>query len=474
LSNDITFTRDEVLSTLPEWTKVRDIVAGEAQIKSKGDLYLPRPNPNDESAENLERYDQYLFRASLFNATSRTLSGLIGIAFRRWPEILLPPKMETLLGNLDGIGTGFVNQMQASLEGVLMTGRDGLFTDYPTTPGVTSLAQQKAEELRPTISRYRAENIINWRKDRRGRTVLVVLYEQIEQPDGYGFQCVPQWRELTLEDSRYLVRIWQADDNAVPEVVEEFTPLDASGRPWTEIPFIAVGAIDNNIEIDRSPLSDLANLNLAHYRNSADYEESTFFVGQPTFAFAGLDEHWIKDVWDDRIYVGSRAAIPLPAGGSAELLQAEPNTLAGSAMERKEQQMIALGARLLTPGEAVRTAEQSRSETAAAHSVLSLACDNISQAYTKSLQWAARFAGENEIETTATIDTDFVGLMADPNLILAVVNAWQSGAIPTADKNTAMRVIGLIAPDKSDEDIAEEIEVEGGGLNMDAEETEPE
>lgn len=469
MTTDITFTRSEVEQNRPKWTKVRDVVGGEEAVKAKGDLYLPRPNPNDESDENQKRYEQYLFRAAFFNATGRTLSGLIGIAFRRAPEITLPANMDGLLENIDGSGTGLINQMQGTLEDVLMCGRDGLLVDYPVTPGVTSVAQQREQGLAPTINRYRAENIINWRKDALGRTSLVVLYEEVEEPDGYGFKLVDQWRELSLVDGQYTVTLWRRGDNDKVDVFDDpRVVMDAAGKPFAEIPFIAAGAVDNNIEIDRAPLADLANLNLAHYRNSADHEESCYFVGQPTFAFAGLDEAWIKDVWKGQaVYVGSRAVIPLPEGGSATLLQSAENNLVSKALERKEQQMIALGARLLTPGEAVKTAEQSRSETAAAHSVLSLACDNVSDAYTKALTWAGQFAGAGESEIEVTIDTDFTGLMADPQLILAVIEAWQKGAIPAADKNTALRVIGILNPEKTDEEIAEEIEAEGGGLNLD-------
>lgn len=470
MKNDITFTRSEVEKNLPEWAKVRDVVDGEAAVKGKGTTYLPQPNPTDESEQNRARYQQYLARASFLNATGRTMAGMIGIAFRRWPEVELPANLESLIENIDGTGVGLINQMQGCLENVLQVGGDGLLVDYPPTEGASSVADQREQGLQPTVTRYRAESIVNWRKDKRGRLTLVVLHETAEEPDEYSVSEVDQWRELYLDDAgRYAQRVWRKNDKDEAEVVEGYPvyPLDAGGQPWDEIPFVRVGAIDNAIEIDRAPLYDLAVLNLAHYRNSADYEESVYFVGQPTFVFAGLDDDWIASQWKDgAVYVGARGVIPLPVGGSADLLQASPNTLAGEALKKKEDQMIALGARLLAPGEAVKTAEQSRSETAAAHSVLSLACDNVSNAYTKVLQWAARFAGADEGSISVTIDTDFVGLMLDPNLVLAVVKSWQSGAIPKSDMFAAMRLLGLIDPAKTDEELNEEIDAEGGGLAL--------
>jgi len=150
-------------------------------------------------------------------------------------------------------------------------------------------------------------------------------------------------------------------------------------------------------------------------------------------------------------------------------LQAAENTLAGKAMERKEIQMAALGARLLTHGEAVKTAEQSRSETAAAHSPLSLAASNMAAAYTLALQWAQRFTESSAAEVSYTMPIDYTGLSSDPNLINAIVASWQQGAIPTSDKNAAMRQLGVINRDKTDETIEDEIDGEGGGLDLDTE-----
>jgi len=225
--------------------------------------------------------------------------------------------------------------------------------------------------------------------------------------------------------------------------------------------------VDNNSDVDKSPLLDLACLNIAHYRNSADYEESIFFVGQPTFVFTGLTEQWIKDFWSgEGVYVGSRALIPLPQGGSAQILEASANTLAGTGMAGKETQMVALGARLLTYGEAIKTAEQSRSETAAAHSVLSLCVTNMTEAYNNVLAWVQKFTSSTASEISFVMPTDYTGLNADSNLLTALVAGWQNGALPRSDLWSALRQLGVIAPEKDNEMIEAELDAEGGGLDL--------
>lgn len=476
-TNQVDYIRREVETNSAAWQMVNDVVAGEMAVKAQGQKYLPKPNPTDRTKENDARYSQYIDRAVFFNATGRTLDGMIGIALRNGPELELPASMEFVKTDIDGSGGGISNQAHRVLEDVLKTGRDGLLVDYPSVDGAVSLAQQQEKNIHATIAVYTAENIINWRLDAFNNLALVVLFEQHEEISGYGVDLVDQWRELVIgrlstEDentgSRYVVKVWRKDDDTGDFYIhQEYEPKDAAGRPWTRIPFTFVGAVDNNHEIDKAPLLDLAALNIAHFRNSADFEESAYFVGQPTFAFSGLDDQWMADYWNEGVYVGSRSVIPLPAGGAATILAAPENTLAGRAMETKEKQMAALGARLLTQGEAIKTAEQSRSETAAAHSVLSLAVENVVLAYQKALEWVLAFTSKENAEIKFVIDTDFTGLNADPNLLNAIVAAWQAGSIPTADKNSALRQIGIIDPKKSDEDIEDEIDAMGGGLALD-------
>jgi len=478
-TNKVDFIRGEVTRNQPDWNKVDDVVAGERRIESKGAVYLPKPNAADTSAENVIRYKAYLERAVFFNATGRTLEGLIGIAYGRDPEIVLPVALEFLLENADGAGVGLVNQSHRTLESVMKNGRAGLLVDFPAVNETVSKAQQTEQNIRAKIVQIAAGNIINWRLNSRLELSLVVIAETVEVPAGFGTDTVEQWRELALgfrmimpegeidNQLKYVVRIWRKDQDKKLFIFSEIVPKDSAGQVMNLIPFTFAGAIDNNCTVDKSPILDLTCLNIGHYRNSADYEESVFFVGQPTHVFSGLTQQWVEDVWKDAVYVGSRAAVPLPVGGSASMLQAAPNTLARDAMTSKEGQMVALGARLLTHGEAIKTAEQSRSETAASHSVLSLASDNVSAAYTKALSWAAQFTRKADGDVSFLINTDFIGLMADSNLVTAIVGSWQSGAIPTSDKNAALRLIGLIKRDKTDEAIAEELDTEGAGLGLD-------
>lgn len=452
------------------WDLVRDAAAGEKAVKDAREKYLPRPNPADKSVQAEERFKQYLTRAVYYNATGRTLRTMVGIAFHREPTIKMPTALEECRDNINGAGLTLLQQAQATLGEVLRTGRAGLLADFPKVddPQRTSLAAQRAQGLQPTLTLYHASAIINWRTTMRGGKVvlsLVVLEETRDIADGFATKSQTQYRVLRLDDAGlYQVEIWRKDEDATkPEdqwvLAETNLPLDGTGRRLTEIPFQFVGAQDNDYTVDESPLYDIATLNMAHYRNSADYEESVFFCGQPQYWIAGLTEEWRDHLEKTGVYVGSRTILPLPVNGSAGILQADPNTLAKEAMEGKEKQMAALGARLLFATSQIKTATQQESEDTTTHSVLSLACENVASAYTKGLQWMAMFANAGG-EVEFKIPTDFAALTMDPTELTALLQLAQAGKLPDTDLWDRLRKCGLIAADKDDEAIREELDAQ--------------
>lgn len=471
----VDFQHPEYKQALPDWELVNDAVAGERQIKSRDIVelrrirnhtdivpkqkYLPMPNPNDTSLDNLLRYRQYLARAVFYNATGRTLWGLIGTAFKRTPQIELG-NLEYLLKDADGSGVGLMQQVQATLAGVLQTGRAALWVDYPAAEGAASRADLEALRVRPSIIAYKADQVINWRTERVGavhRLALVVIREQIEQvsDDGFEVEHVDQYRVLRMADGVYTVEVHREMEGGLQKV-SEYVPRRGNGQTWDMIPFAFVGSRNNDPVVDPSPLLDLATLNIAHYRNSADYEDSAFFCGQPQPWIAGLDDHWRDWLTENGIYIGSRAPLLLPEGGEFGLAQAQPNTLVKEAMEQKEQQMIALGARLVSKGQAIKTATEAQADAESEHSVLSLIVENVSEAYTAALNWAGEYAnatGDYFLE----MSRDFLDYQMDAQRITAIVAAWQGGAIPTSDLLTSFKRAGLIDPEKSDEDLLDEL-----------------
>lgn len=447
---------------LDKWQLVSDVCAGSHKIKAAGNKYLPELAPGSSDPEDTDRYKQYLERAVFAGFVKTTLSSMIGIAFKKEPSINAPVRLQQIIDNANGDGISLAQSARSAVSSVMKTGRSGLLTDYPHTEGPVSVSDEIDRGIRPTITRYNAKDILNWRTQKSGsvsKLSLVVLCETYPVYDGFEEEVRKQYRVLSLEDGLYVVRIYRdLQDGKGFVVQEEHMPRRGNGQRLTYIPFRFIGAQNNDAEIDEPPLFDLSVLSIAHYRNSADYEEGVFICGQPWVYVAGIDDEWFKNTMGGKIKGGAANAVPLPSGGSLGIEQAQPNSIAKEAMDQKEEQMVAMGARLIEQGSANKTATQANSDEQTNHSVLSLVCENVSHAYTHALMDCADMMNIDGAEIEFTINVSLGTKSLDAQALTALVSAWMSRAISRTQLTRNLRKLDLVDPDKTDEDLLQEIE----------------
>ncbi|WP_288074386.1 DUF4055 domain-containing protein [Pseudomonas sp.] len=470
---DVTFTRPEYTAAKYRWRLVRDVCKGSETVKAAGDYYLPRPNASDKSQDNKDRYDAYKKRAVFYNATGRTKHSLVGAVFRTWPTLTVPGALDYVATDIDGQGVSIYQQSQSVIGHLLEVGRHGLLVDYAAVEaGTVSRADEQAGRARANVASYPAESIINWKtRQVGGRHLLslVVLREKVDvdTDDGFGSEQVTQYRVLRLDVSGvYTQEVWEEGSSKTEMTIAPFTPLNGAGQPWRVIPFQFLGSENNDTSIDDSPLYDMAEVNIGHYRNSADYEEAAYLVGQPQPWMSGLDEQWRDHLEKTGIFLGSRAPWLLPANGACGVWQAQPNTIAKEAMDAKKEDMVSLGARLIERGSAVKTATQADNDSAAEHSVLSLVVSNVSEAYSQCLVWMAEFVNATG-EVVYKLNQDFSQITLDATILAALFNAVQGGKLPEGDFWQYLRDRGVINPEKTDDDIRDELEAQSTGPALD-------
>lgn len=467
---DVTYQRTDYADSLKDWCLVDDVC--DSRLKEGREKYLPKPNPTDTSAENDARYDNYIARACPRNFTGFTLQGMVGAAFSK-PAQFDHSGLDYMLEDVDGAGVSISQQAQSVLEKVLRNGRCCLFVDYPVTEGSTSKADMVSGGIQATINAYPAKRVYNWKTTKVGskcKLSLVVMFDDQEEDseDGFGVNVIKQRRVLRLLDGVYVVELWRCNGDGDWINFQSYTPTNGSGQPWKEIPFTFVGSTNNDPEIDKAPMLDLAKLNVHHYMNSADYEDSVYMCGQVQPWASGVTPAWYDLYKKEGIYIGSRQLFPVPEGGTFDFAQAGENSMVRQAMLDKVDDMIKHGARLVLPGGAVKTATQALAENETNHSVLSLAVKNVSDAYTKCLRWAAQFmnlSGQFSYE----INQEFTKPTLDAQQLTALIGAWQSGQYPSTDLWAQLRKNGLIDPEKTDEEIRGELEMSDAGLGLDEE-----
>lgn len=457
-TDNVTYERQDYIRARPEWQMADDFCDGQRAVKERGQTYLPDPNMLSDDTDG-KVYERYKQRACLFPVASRTLQSMIGAAFAKWPSMDAPPNLEYLESDADGSGVSVYQQSQSTASAVLRNGRAGLLVDFPQSDGQLTVADMQSGAILANILAYSAEQIINWRTERVGainRLVLVILREVVHEPGEYGVTAVNQWRELRLIDGAYVVRLWRRNERSGLEMVSESFPRQSSGALWSEIPFAFVGAMNNDTEIDNAPMMDIVTMNLKHYQLAADWYNALFYAGQPQPTMTGLSESWRDWLTQNQVALGSRSMLPLPVGGDFKYVTVPADVALKAELTDLENRMVAVGARLLRPGEATMTATQARAEVAANHSVLSLVCENVSEAYTLALSWCQMFMG-GASEIGFRIEMDNEPFSVDAQVLTAVVAANQAGKIPDSDLFRILKRWQLIDPAKTEEDIADEL-----------------
>lgn len=81
----VNFLHPEYEASLDLWRTLRDVMAGDRAIKQAGIRYVPRLE-----GQNDVEFRAYVERGFFYNATARTVSGYLGMIFRREPVVKLP------------------------------------------------------------------------------------------------------------------------------------------------------------------------------------------------------------------------------------------------------------------------------------------------------------------------------------------------------------------------------------------------
>jgi hypothetical protein len=404
----------------PVWKLCRAASTGQRAIHKGGREYLPMLE-----GQTTKQYDAYRLRALYYNATGRTVEAMKGLTFRKKPVLIVPEKMKPWLEDITMTGISFIGLAKKNMEEVLEAGRYGLLVDYPQAPGIpegVELTINDAEllDVRPYISPYTTECILNWRNARVGsRTILmdVFLFEAIENDTNNKFQI----RQLTLENGFYEQVVWKKSGKGWDAT--RIKPL-MNGQPLNWIPFWFSAAEESDGSIQNPPIEDMAYVNISHYQNSADLENGAHISGLPTPYITGIDTQ-------TSINLGTGTVLNLPdVNSKVGFLEVETGfeTLE-KLMDRKENMLAALGARMIAPEKkAAEAAETAGIRRGGENSVLGDIAGTVEMALQQALSFMAEWAGLTG-DVRFEINKDFLPMPMDASALTSWVKAWQSGAI---------------------------------------------
>lgn len=419
-------TNEQYDKWLPVWTKCRDAIAGEESVHAKGPVYLPML-----SGQEPNRYEAYKMRALYFNASGRTKDGMTGLIFRKKPMLTFPASLQNIVDDVDMCGSDLTSFAEQLVDELIEVSRVGILIDYPQVQSIgLTVGEAQSLGLRPYATIYKAESIIDWRYARINNAQMLTMVKLLEvdevQTDEFTFEKISRIRVLDLFEGVYRVRVYQQSEKSKYTLISESIPL-MNNAPIREIPFIfdSVNGLDS--DVSKPVLLDLVNVNLSHYRSTADYEHGLHFTGLPTAVFWGaqLDE-------GETINIGSESALSFnnPAG-HAEYLEFTGQGLEALrlALNDKRDMMGALGSKMLSADKkAAEAAETAAIHRSSENSILASISHSASAALTKMLEWLAVW-GRVSTEVSCKMNDDFLPAEMSPQMFQQLTNAYLSGSI---------------------------------------------
>jgi hypothetical protein len=436
--------RNEYKNMSDAWRDCDDVIAGSRTVKASGARYLPIL-----SGQNETEYRAYVQRAMFYNGTKRTVQGLSGAVFRKAPTTNgVPSTVEPDLKDVTLAGVSFDGFAKQVFDKVLGTGRYGVLVDMPADD-----AKTPGKPTRPYWVPYTAVQIVNWdTQQREGVTTLtlVVLRECVHEPDPkdrFTPVEIEQYRVLELgapvtivdgkaldqptADGRMVYRstLYRQDALKKEWVVYQgpVTPT-RRGEPLDFIPFYFFGPDGIGPDVQPPPLSDLVEVNLAHYRGSADLKHGLHYTALPTPYVCGYNG-------SDRLHIGPTVAWTFTdVNAKVGMLEFTGQGLKALRDDLQDMQdlMARLGARLLEGQKNdAEAADTVRMRHSGDDSVLKNISTTVAQGLTEVLRthvwWSTGAERDTKIEVALNAEFFAIRLSADD--LRALMLSWQGGAM---------------------------------------------
>ena len=394
----------------PHLKKCRDAAYGSRTIKDalNAGRYLIRLRGETDTD-----FEIRVERALWFGACEMTVEAMTGLATRKPPRVEIPESAEYMLDMAFGEAWNLQAIIVRAVEAVLVGGYAWHVVDVG---GKGNL---------PFVETYSSLEVINWRISSHGVIDMAMIERTsyVQDPDDkYTLLPVTAYLELLLDEGIYKQRLWTQTETK--EWVFEETIPTRGGDPLNFVPVYLSGHVGQ-----KPPIEALADVNISHYRNSADYEEGSHLTALPKPYVIGASESEMvspfilgaKTAWkttNDNAKVGF---LEFSGQGLKSLLEI---------MKSKEALMAALGARMIEPQRAgVEAAETARIHQAGRNATLADVVGDVERGLSSALATAAWWAGTETDAFRMEMSRDFISHRLDAQEIVALVKTYQAGGL---------------------------------------------
>ena len=442
---------------LPQWTKVSSLLGGTPAMRDAGPVYLPQHDEESDIA-----YQERLERNVLLNLTELTLNSWVGRPFSDPVKLNedVPSQIVDLTTNIDLQGNNIDVVAREWFKSGLSKSFSHVLVDFPRPRDTMeeegrprTLEDDRAENLRPYWVTIKPEDLLFAHAVMiDGREVLtqIRIWEQVVEMDGFLEVVIPQIRIIT-PGTVQIYRIQKTRNGK-----EEWVVVDEYNFDLDFIPLVTFYSDREGFMVGKSPLSDLADLNISHWQSNADQISILTVSRFPILAGSGVDND------DNKVLIGPRKMLATtnPQGKFYYVEHTGQAISAGreNLMDLQEQ-MMEYGAEFLKKRPGNQTATARALDSAEATSPLQDSIVRFMDAVDLALDYMAAWLNL-ESGGTVEITTDFGPNETETADLNALKAARDRRDISRAKYLVELHRRGVLADDFDFEANAEEIEEE--------------
>ena len=412
----------------PIWERIKDFCEGQDAVKAKKQTYLPAMPSQMQPIEQVgfggthrTLYDLFLEKATVWPGASKTLRAYTGILSRKAPQVEAPEEYIDIF-SIDGESIYTVSTWAA--KSVMQYGVAGLLVDYPET------AQ------RPFAVKYKAKDILNW-EYRIGNGGKSLSHVALVERWGDGPEEIIHLNIELVGDEENRVLGYVARKYELQEIenkkekdwveIDRVIPL-MNGQPIPFIPFVPITEDGQVLEYDYPMLTDVTNLNLAHYQNDAEYRNALTFAGRPTPCVSGL----IQPEGNQKVTLGTSNVLQFEQGGSWGMLGLDDasgiNAIRQAGQDLQGDMAVAGSRALMQDPAGVEAAQTAAIHREGEHGQLSNIANVTSGGITQVLELMRLWANLPE-DVSFEMNTDFNPLQVDAQTLNTLWQMYMGGTI---------------------------------------------
>lgn len=372
----------EVEEMARDWSVCEALMEGTAGMREAGEEFLPR-----WPGEDVNAHETRLKTATLFPAYRRTVTVMAGKPFSKALTYGddVPPRIRELCENVDLQGRNLHAFAADAFVHAVGYGIGGILVDYPKVMGVQTLADERQAGARPYMTMVEHDAILGWRAKLIGgmwQLTQLRLAEEAEVEDGrFGIKCVKRVR--VLEPGRY--ELWQEPE--ADSKIKDYTLVEEGPTSIDVVPFVPFYGARKKFMDARTPLIDLAWLNVRHWQDSSDQQKSTHFARIRLAVLIGAED--VQGPFN----LSSDSFMRLPLGSDLKVVQgsAEAVKVGREELAALEAQMIQTGAELLVKQPGDRSATEAANDADGNKSHLQRIAEQFEDALDAALQLMAKW-----------------------------------------------------------------------------------